>query len=174
MNPKDIFTERNIIYAAAAVVVILLIVLMSSSSGKPASKGERPVDEAIKEVDLVSVETWGPYVPPVEIDGVTFKLASYKNSPMAEGEDYTLSFSGASLSAKFCNQMSGTFVLLDGVIRSDLASTKMFCGAPAGLMSMEASFGSMLSAGASFYVEGDVLTIRGPEGEKFAFKALSR
>ena len=51
--------------------------------------------------------------------------------------------------AKFCNSLSGTYVLDGGTIKaSNIVGTKMYCSSPSNIMDIESSFASMLNFGA--------------------------
>lgn len=172
MNVKTALSSKKDLVgwiAIAVVVAIIIALAVALGSDKAEEDATVPIDVELVDIDSVSSGEDRPYVAPVNINGSTFRLSSFNNKPVPQGQNYTLSFEGNMLSAKFCNSMIGDFLVSEGVIRASLASTKMFCGEPAGLMDMESAFGMVLATGGSFYVEGSTLTIRGSNGEKFAF-----
>ena len=96
------------------------------------------------------------------LDGSTFRLVSYNGSALPSDSKYTISFDSKSLvmSAKFCNSMSGSFLLDRNFIKvNNLASTLMYCATPTNLMEIESSFASMLGTGATIYRNGNQLII---------------
>ena len=78
----------------------------------------------------------------------TFRLVSVDGKDFSSG-NYTISFKGGKIYAKFCNSMSGGYVLYKGVLTAkDMVSTMMACSKPAGLMEAEQTFSKMLATGA--------------------------
>lgn len=105
----------------------------------------------------------------VNLDGTTFRLTSFNNDAIAQGTNYTLAFSGNSLSAKFCNGMGGEYKLAGGVLTANIVGTKMYCETPNNLMTMENTFGAILRDGANFSLEGSTLTLTGDGEEEMVF-----
>ncbi|MFZ2484885.1 MAG: META domain-containing protein [Minisyncoccia bacterium] len=103
-----------------------------------------------------TTQTPVPSIPSASsLNGLVFKMVSYNGSPVPVDARYTISFNGGNggtLSAKFCNNMSGNFVLDGSLLKvSNFASTMMYCTAPANLAEIESAFTSMLNFGATIY-----------------------
>ena len=99
------------------------------------------------------------YVPSASsLDGSIFQVALYNGFSIPPG--YRLSFDSGALTAKFCNNLSGNFVL-DGtkIKANNLISTRMYCTSPDYLMEMESAFSSMLNFGATIYRSGNTIII---------------
>lgn len=112
-----------------------------------------------------------PSIPSVSsLNGSIFKMISYNGSATPADSKYTLSFEDGSLSAKFCNSISGNFVLDGNLIKvSNLISTKMYCAIPSNLMEMESAFVSMLNFGATIYQSGNKLILSYSKGTVMVF-----
>ncbi len=95
------------------------------------------------------------------LDGSTYTLSSYNGTAIPSGEGYTLAFSDGAIHAKFCNTMSGPYLLSGDVISAKLAATLMFCTTPADIMSLESTFGNLLDEGATLSRSGSTLTLTG-------------
>lgn len=109
--------------------------------------------------------------PQFDISG-EYRLVSYngKNLDREIPEDYTVSFSQGTLSAHFCNTLSGEYSVTPTLLMApSLAATQMFCKDPAGLMDMEAAFGTLLARGATISSSLDELTLSGQGGNTFFF-----
>jgi len=105
-----------------------------------------------------------PAVPTIptaaSLVGSTLRLASYNGVALPISTKYSLSFGDGTLNAKFCNSMSGSFVLDEGLLRANnLASTLMYCSTPSNLMEIETAFASMLDTGATIYRSGGTIII---------------
>lgn len=95
-----------------------------------------------------------------QLDGAIFELKSYNGVPVDPNSRYKVSFSQDSLSAKFCNTLSGAYLLSDGVIKAgNLVGTKMYCGTPTNLMDIETSFTSMLNFGGKISYSDNILIL---------------
>jgi heat shock protein HslJ len=111
-----------------------------------------------------------PVTGNVNLNGSTFRLTSFNGVATPADSKYTLSFTGTNLSAKFCNGLGGTYTLANGTIKSDsLVGTLMYCDSPAGLMTTEQTFSSILGSGATLAQSGSNLTLTGSKGEKFVY-----
>ncbi len=99
-----------------------------------------------------------PPAAPVELNGSTFRLVSYRGEPVSREGKYLLSFDAKSLQANFCNRMFGAYQLDDGHLSAKLAATKMFCAAPQ-LMEMEQGFSDLLGGGARLRRESHKLAL---------------
>jgi uncharacterized lipoprotein YbaY len=104
----------------------------------------------------------------VNLEGSTFRLASFNGKEIEQGRNYLLSFEDGSMSAKFCNNMGGNYNIQNGVLNATAFSTLMYCSEPADLMEMESAFSSMLNSGANFSLSNHVLTLTG-EGTEMVF-----
>ena len=175
MNVKNLLNAKNITVAVGVLVVLGLVIatyVRNSPDSEPYSINVNLNDAQASEPEGVLTASSRPYVPPVDIDGATFRLVSFNHVDVSAGQSYTLSFDGSIMAAKFCNSMGGDFVLSNGVIAANLITTDMLCSDNR-LMETEKAFGSILSSGASFYVEGYTLMMRGSNGERFVFEILS-
>lgn len=108
----------------------------------------------------------------VNLNGSTFRLASYNGAEIPAGQNYLLSFNDGRLGIKFCNSMGGDYSLSRGTIKGQLVSTMMFCSEPANVMTYESTFGKILGEGAKFTQSGSRLTIKGNAGETFVFNVF--
>ena len=107
------------------------------------------------------------------LDGENFFLVSYGGKNVQK-DTYLVGFFGGLISAKFCNTMNGDYSATPTTLMaSNLASTKMFCDKPDGLMDMEDTFGTLLARGATMVMTDDSLTLSGQGGETFVFARVS-
>lgn len=114
--------------------------------------------------------------PGTSLDGNSFRLVSFTangtTTAVAPTSSYTLSFKGNTLSAKFCNGIGGNYSVSGNIIKAtQLISTLMYCS-EGNVMTMESSFGAMLSAGATAVQQGDTLILTGSKGEKFIYSIV--
>lgn len=111
------------------------------------------------------------YTPAVPFETTIFKVVAL-NGKLAPGiGDYTVSFTGGKVQAKFCNGVSGNYTIKDFVVTAPfVASTLMYCEKPEGLMNIEQVFGKMLANGATYTITGDVLELRSGD-DKMIFQA---
>ncbi|MEK7176844.1 MAG: META domain-containing protein [Patescibacteria group bacterium] len=102
-----------------------------------------------------------PSIPSLSsLNGSTFRLVSYNGVPVSSYSKYTISFEETSLSAKFCNSLSGSFVLDRSLIRAgNLVGTKISCALPPNIMEIETAFVSMLNFGATIYQSGNKIIL---------------
>jgi len=112
-----------------------------------------------------------PRIPTVsELDGLTFKMISYNGNPLSPDINYTVSFNGFSLSAKFCNSLSGNFVLDGSLMKvGNMISTQKYCGEPENLMGIETSFVSILGYGAQIHQVGSTIVLSHEGGTVMTF-----
>ncbi|HEY1037111.1 MAG TPA: META domain-containing protein [Candidatus Paceibacterota bacterium] len=96
---------------------------------------------------------------PAKIDGATFRLVSHNGVAIAGDTAYTVKFENGQIGARFCNSMGGKYTVKNDVITSQMMSTQMYCGTPAGLMDAEIAFGTILAKGAKFSLVGTALTV---------------
>lgn len=94
---------------------------------------------------------------PVELNGSTFRLVSYRGEPAPDGK-YLLSFDAKSLQANFCNRLFGAYLLEGDRLSAGLAGTKMYCTAPQ-VMEMEQVFTDLLAEGATLQRESHRLSL---------------
>ncbi len=120
---------------------------------------QSPVEKSIPSIPTAS-----------DLNGSIFKMTSYKGNPVPLDSKYLLSFENGSLNAKFCNSMSGNFVLDGSLIKaSNLLSTMMYCSMPSNLMEIESAFTSMLNFGAQIYQTGNTLLLSNSTGTVIVF-----
>lgn len=123
----------------------------------------------IKTVQLVLAATSAadelsnPTEPVSELDGMSFRFVSLDGEEIAGDGTYTMVFDGGAIGAKFCNNMGGQYSVEEGTITSLMTSTLMFCETPEGLMDAETAFGTLMSDGARYTLEGETLTLEGEE-----------
>ena len=112
-----------------------------------------------------------PSIPTrASLSGSVFKLTAYNGTAMASNSKYTLSFEDGKVNAKFCNTMSGDFVLDGSLIKvPNMISTKMFCSSPANIIEIENEFTSILGAGAMIYQTGNTVVISHSKGTVMVF-----
>lgn len=164
--------NKKYIYIALAIVVIAVVALsfnkqtnvqdnigekVSTNSPTPTNTNNNTVSTKPKPESNVDLPK---FITVASLEGSIYRLKSYNGTAVPSDAKYTLSFDDSSLSAKFCNSMSGLFVLDGGKITaSNLVSTKMFCTTPTGIMDMETQFGSSLNFGANIYQSGNDIVI---------------
>lgn len=145
-----------------------LAVQPPSAPSKPSQQYQTPNSGSTPSTDSGQAGSQSkPTIPTASyLNGRIFKLVSYNGSPIPVGTTYTIAFDNGRLNAKFCNSMSGNFVLDGGLIKvSNLASTLMYCSTPSNLMDIETLFGSMLGYGALIYQsENQIVLSRSPGG----------
>jgi len=176
--------KKNFAYIGIGAVILLALILIYSnknevgteslenSSGttsnkpvnsSPTSSGKAPSTGTSKPQDLPKqpVST----IPNVNnLNGTIFKLTSYNGKPVESSTNFTVSFTKEAINAKFCNQMSGNYVLDNGIMKAtNLLGTKMYCGTPANAMDIESSLASMLNSGARVSYTDSILIISNSE-----------
>ena len=104
-----------------------------------------------------------PPAAPVELNGSTFRLVSYRGQPVPGDGKYLLSFDAKSLQANFCNRLFGAYQLADDRLSARLAGTKMFCTAPQ-VMEMEQGFAELLDGGTQMRREAHLLSLLDDRG----------
>ena len=111
--------------------------------------------------------TFAPSAPG-GLAGTTWKVVSYHNGNQAvvsliTGTDVTLSFAagGRVAGRAGCNSYTGPFESGNATLEvGALASTRMLCASPAGVMEQEARFLAALQNAATYKIEGNMLWIR--------------
>ncbi len=100
---------------------------------------------------------------PQSLAGQSFSLSSVNDADV-EGTDYTLSFEGETLHAKFCNNMNGGYFGEGTTLQAPLlTATLMYCAEPAYLMEYEGLFAKNIAGGVSWSLVGDTLTLTGAD-----------
>lgn len=112
-----------------------------------------------------------PSIPSISnLNGSIFRMTSYNGTAIPADSKYTLSFENGSLSAKFCNSISGNFVLDGSLIKaSNLMGTQMYCAIPSNLMEIESDFASMLNFGGTIYQSGNKIILSYSQGIVMVF-----
>lgn len=103
-----------------------------------------------------------------ELAGTTWQVTGYNNGQDAvvsvlTGSTPTVAFGadGAVTGSGGCNTLRGTFTASGGTIKvGPLASTKMACAEPAGVMEQEARLVAALESAATYKIEGQKLELR--------------
>jgi|SRR3989344_1144862 len=130
--------------------------LSNTNTSKPI---ETPTQEPVPSIPSVS-----------DLYGSIFRMTSYNGNAIPTDSKYALSFENGSLSAKFCNSISGNFVLDGNLIKANnLISTKMYCATPSNLMEIESAFVSMLNFGATIYQSGNKIIMSHSKGTVMVF-----
>jgi len=111
------------------------------------------------------------FVPsaPAGLAATTWKVVSYNNGREAvvsvvAGTEITLSFDarGRVTGQAGCNNYTGPFESGTGTLKVGvLASTRMLCASPSGVMEQEGKFLAALQNAATYKIEGNLLWIRG-------------
>lgn len=172
----------------AIVLLVLIFVLVGTkdsskediinnstdtSSNKPSGSSSKPGSSS----NPANSTTSKPSVPSLtmkSLDGQVFRLVSYNGLAVPSESRYTVSFAGGEMNAKFCNTLSGSFVLDSGIIKSsNIVGTKMYCGVPSNLMDIENSFVSILNFGANITKLDNGIMISGPKGSIFVFSGFT-
>ncbi len=142
----------------------------NSSTPKPSNSKPATGSTATKP----STTTGEPSVTTALLEGNIFRLVSFNGIATPVDSKYTVSFDNGSLNAKFCNNLSGSFVLDEGNIKSsNMVGTKMYCNTPSNLMDIENSFVSVLNFGANISKIGKNIMISGPKGSIFIFSGFT-
>jgi heat shock protein HslJ len=121
---------------------------------------------------LVLTTNSGGTVSFTNLAGTSWLLTSLNGSSPIEGADITLGFDDARLFGKGgCNEYSGPYTVgTDGrFAATEIVSTDMACGEPAGLMDQEIAYFQALSKVTMFVIEGDELQMFGEDGTLLAF-----
>ena len=115
-----------------------------------------------------------PSIPSVsDLYGSIFRMTSYNGTAVSTDSKYSLSFENGSLTARFCNSISGDFVLDGNLIKANnLISTKMYCATPSNLMEIESAFVSMLNFGAVIYQSGNKIILSHSQGTIMVFSGF--
>lgn len=188
--------NNKYLYLAGAVIIIIIIFLVgnrdkevenitetstttdstlnTSTNSKPSVVSPTPTPKPTTQTEVSPTATTPK---PTEttptgasIQGSIFRLKSYNGATVPNGSKYTLYFDGESLSAKFCNNIQGVYVL-DGnkLSVANLVGTKMYCSEPANLMAIEDSFSSILGFGVIISQVGTDLIITDSKNTVFVF-----
>lgn len=107
-----------------------------------------------------------------ELAGSEWEVTGVNNGNQAvasviSGTELTMSFDDEALlsGSAGCNNFNAGYVAGDEVLTIDaVATTRMFCNDPAGIMDQEAQFTTALSNAATYSIDGSTLTIRDAEG----------
>jgi len=134
----------------------------SSNTTNVSKPVETPAQEPVPSIPSLS-----------DLNGSIFRLTSYNGNVIPSESRYILSFEEGSLSAKFCNNLSGNFVLDGSLIKaSNLNSTKMYCASPANLMEIETEFASILNSGSTLQQSGNTIILSHLKGVVMVFKGF--
>lgn len=186
--------KKNLIYIGGAVVVLIALILIYSNKNKEEvgtenldgssvttpTTGEKPTNSSptspsspSKTPATKTPNTIKPQLPKQpastiptisNLNGAIFKLTSYNGKPVDPNIKYTITFDKEAVYAKFCNQMSGNYVLDNGLIKAvNLLGTKMYCSTPENAMNIESSFASMFNSGARISYTESILIISNSE-----------
>ena len=174
--------KTNHIYIIAAVVVFIILGFVFWNGKKTQEVSDEVVDTSTgntntsKPAGIPNSGSTGspqavPSIPSVSsLNGSTFKMISYNGVALPTDSKYTLSFVEGILSARFCNNMSGNFVLDGSLIKvANFASTMMYCATPSNLMEIESAFVSMLNFGATIYQSGNTIILSSSKGTVMVF-----
>ncbi|WP_402465392.1 META domain-containing protein [Isoptericola aurantiacus] len=99
-----------------------------------------------------------------DVAGKTFVSTDVTGHELAEGSQIVVAFTEDAVGARpGCNSMSAPATWDDGTLQltAALSSTKMAC--PDALLDQDAWFGDLLGAGPTLELDGQTLTITGPE-----------
>lgn len=110
--------------------------------------------------------------PPPSLGGTKWDVVNYNNGKEAvvsvtTGTELTLNFGadGRVSGSAGCNSFTGTFESADGTLKiGPLASTRMLCSEPAGIMEQEAQYLTALQNSATYEIVNGALTIRDTAG----------
>ncbi len=111
----------------------------------------------------------GTGLPPTNLNGTSWNLASLNGQPVLDGTQPTLTFADGQVSGNAsCNGIGGDYTLRgDKLTFEALMSTLMACF-PEETMQQEQAYLAALGSTASYQVEGDQLTLFDAEGNKLA------
>ncbi len=107
-----------------------------------------------------------------DLSGSSWEVIAYNNGKQAVTSviigttvDATFGTDGTLSGSSGCNSYSGSYKLSGSQITvGPLASTKKFCGEPAGVMDQESQYLTALQTAATYQVEGNVLELRTQDG----------
>ena len=108
---------------------------------------------------------------PATFDGTSWSLSHFGNTTLPEGLAITAQFEdGRVYGSSGCNTYRGTYAL-DGnqITFGPLATTRMACLEPAGLMEIEQTFLEWMTDAQTFILSSDHLMILRPDGEALTF-----
>ncbi|OHA88899.1 MAG: hypothetical protein A3C70_02030 [Candidatus Zambryskibacteria bacterium RIFCSPHIGHO2_02_FULL_43_14] len=142
-----------------------------SVSSQSNTKISKPVETSTPTPTPTPAPEPVPSIPSASnLNGSIFRMTSYNGNAIPLDSRYILSFEEGALSAKFCNSMSGNFVLDGNLLKvSNLASTMMYCATPSNLMEIESAFVSMLNFGAIIYQSGNQIILSYSKGTVMVF-----
>jgi len=185
--------KTNHIYIAIAVVVVIILGFVFWGGDEAQEVEDQIVDTSTSTPTSTqttnrptsSGSTRRPTPPPIEtpiqepvpsipsassLDGSIFRMTSYNGVALPTDSKYTLSFEDGILSAKFCNSVSGNFVLDGNLLKANnLIGTMMYCATPTNLMEIESTFVSMLNFGAILYQTGNKIILSYSKGTVMVF-----
>ncbi len=155
--------DERLTYAVSARILVGGELRWTNTDHIPVLTQGNPSSEV--EILVRNVNTSSGVEGGLNLEGTTFRLASFNGKEIPQGENYTLSFEGGSVSAKFCNNMGGDYALENGIFSGLIISTLMYCATPEGLMDMESAFSKIVMDGANLSLSGSTLTLAGGDTE---------
>jgi hypothetical protein len=100
------------------------------------------------------------------LNGYTFRLTAYNGIVIPNGDIYTVTFKAGNptfedgfITAKFCNTLTGSYRIKNGVINGGISGTRMTCTEPKDVMNLEGAFGVLIDGGSKLTLEGNALTL---------------
>ncbi len=144
------------------IIAIIVLAIIGFAAWYVGTKTQIPVVPVVDPNLAGGIMLAGSSVP---LEGTTFRLVQHNGVATPDDSNYSLVLEDGRLSARFCNQMGGDYTVNGNVILApELMSTLMFCESPAGLMDMETGFSMVMSEGAVYKLEGDLLELSSISG----------
>jgi heat shock protein HslJ len=124
----------------------------------------------LADANKTTVATYGAQSQ--DLAGTSWEAIAYNNGKQA----VTSVLAGSTITASFgqdgtlsgnagCNDYNGTYTVTGNqIVIGPLASTRMFCNDPVGVMDQEAQYLAALATAATYQVEGTVLELRSKDG----------
>jgi heat shock protein HslJ len=118
-----------------------------------------------------------PPPPTVALEGTEWVLTAFLSRDTAasalNGTEITLRLEGGKVSGTAgCNSYTGSYTLQDGTVAfGPMASTRMYCQDPAGVMDQEGQYLDLLQRATSFGLDGSTLTLSTADGDGLVFSA---
>jgi heat shock protein HslJ len=147
-----------------------------STSSAQTPKPSSPATQSQSSVNPTVVPEKPVPVTPTSksLAGSTFRLTTYKGSPVPADSKFTLTFTENNFSLKLCNTLSSRYYIDGNFLKADnVVSTLMYCSSPSNIMQIESDASFMLNSGVTtIYKSGSTLIFSHPQGIVLSFEGF--